>query len=61
VFRPSYSADWGDYTSFATRMREKAESSGQDLHVIDTGDRIEGKGLYYASEPKGEYTFKILK
>jgi 2',3'-cyclic-nucleotide 2'-phosphodiesterase (5'-nucleotidase family) len=60
-FRPSYSADWGDYISFSTRIREKAEASGQDLLVIDTGDRIEGNGLYDASDPKGRYTFNIFK
>ncbi len=60
-YRPSYSADWGDYISFSARMREKAERNGQDLLVIDTGDRIEGNGLYDASEPKGKYTFDILK
>lgn len=42
-------------------MREKAEANGQDLLVVDTGDRIEGNGLYDASEPKGKYTFDILK
>ncbi|KAL1981250.1 hypothetical protein VTN96DRAFT_2849 [Rasamsonia emersonii] len=58
---PSYSADWGDYVSFATRMREKAESQGWDLLVIDTGDRVEGNGLYDSSEPKGIYLSEILK
>lgn len=42
-------------------MREKAEANDQDLLVIDTGDRVEGNGLYDASEPKGRYTFDILK
>ena len=42
-------------------MRAKAEAAGQDLLVIDTGDRIEGNGLYDASEPKGQYTFDIVK
>jgi 2',3'-cyclic-nucleotide 2'-phosphodiesterase (5'-nucleotidase family) len=32
-----------------------------DLLLIDTGDRIEGNGLYDASEPKGEYTLEIFK
>lgn len=59
--RPSYSADWGDYISFATRMREKAEAQGQDLLVIDTGDRVEGNGLYDSSEPKGVYLSDILR
>ena len=57
---PSYSADYGDYISFAERMRERAESEGNDLLVIDTGDRIEGNGLYDASDPKGKYTFDIF-
>ncbi|KAJ9197102.1 hypothetical protein DTO021D3_6611 [Paecilomyces variotii] len=58
---PSFSADWGDYVSFATHMREKAEAQGWDLLVIDTGDRVEGNGLYDSSEPKGIYTAEILK
>ncbi|KAL2836213.1 Metallo-dependent phosphatase-like protein [Aspergillus pseudoustus] len=58
---PSYSADWGDYVSFATRMREVANAHGQDLLVIDTGDRVEGNGLYDSSEPKGLYTSEILR
>jgi hypothetical protein len=29
--------------------------------LIDTGDRVEGNGLYDASKPKGEYTFDIFK
>ncbi|CAG8036008.1 unnamed protein product [Penicillium nalgiovense] len=58
---PSYSADWGDYISFTTRMREKAEAQGQDLLVIDTGDRVEGNGLYDSSEPKGIYLSDILR
>jgi 2',3'-cyclic-nucleotide 2'-phosphodiesterase (5'-nucleotidase family) len=60
-YRSSYSADWGDYVSFATRMREKAEARGQDLLVIDTGDRVEGNGLYDSSEPKGIYLSDILR
>lgn len=57
---PFYSADWGDYVSFTTRMREKAEAQGQDLLVIDTGDRVEGNGLWDSSEPKGVYVSEIL-
>ncbi|OJJ98888.1 hypothetical protein ASPACDRAFT_121650 [Aspergillus aculeatus ATCC 16872] len=58
---PSYAADWGDYISFAARMRDKAESDGSDLLVIDTGDRVEGNGLYDSSEPKGVYLSEILR
>ncbi|PGH23005.1 hypothetical protein AJ80_02920 [Polytolypa hystricis UAMH7299] len=57
----SYSADWGDYVSFAARMREKAEADGTDLLLVDTGDRIEGNGLYDSSDPKGLYTADIFK
>ncbi|KAK7757686.1 hypothetical protein SLS62_000063 [Diatrype stigma] len=56
-----YSGDWGDYISFADHMRKKADEKGVDLLVIDSGDRIEGNGLYDASEPKGLYTSDILK
>lgn len=59
--RPSYSADWGDYISFAHHLREKADADGSDLLLIDTGDRVEGNGLYDASDPKGQYTFEIFK
>ncbi|KAL4972444.1 Metallo-dependent phosphatase-like protein [Aspergillus desertorum] len=58
---PSYSADWGDYVSFATRMRELAEAEGRDLLLIDTGDRVEGNGLYDSSDPKGIYTSEIVR
>lgn len=42
-------------------MRQKADEKGVDLLLIDTGDRIEGNGLYDGSEPKGEYTSEIFK
>ncbi|KAL8672346.1 MAG: hypothetical protein Q9168_003199 [Polycauliona sp. 1 TL-2023] len=58
---PSFTGDWGDYISFAKRLREKADDEGTDLLVIDTGDRIEGNGLYDASDPKGKYTRDIIK
>ena len=56
-----YSADWGDYISFAHHLRERAAEDGSDLLVIDTGDRVEGNGLYDASRPRGKYTFDIVK
>ncbi|KAI4122284.1 MAG: hypothetical protein LQ338_005905 [Usnochroma carphineum] len=58
---PSYAGDWGDYISFAERLREKADEEGVDLLLIDTGDRIEGNGLFDASDPKGQYTQEIVK
>lgn len=59
--RPSFGADWGDYISFAERLRERADNEGVDLLLIDTGDRIDGNGLYDASDPKGLYTSEIFK
>ncbi|CAG8952981.1 hypothetical protein HYFRA_00003171 [Hymenoscyphus fraxineus] len=58
---PQYSADWGDYISFAERIREQADRRGADLLLIDTGDRIEGNGLYDGSSPKGEFFYDIVK
>ncbi len=59
--RPSFSADWGDYVSFASHLRHRADTEGKDLLLVDTGDRVEGNGLYDGSEPKGKYTFDIIK
>ncbi|KAF1348818.1 Ser/Thr protein phosphatase [Delphinella strobiligena] len=56
-----YSADWGDYISFANHLRHRADEDGSDLLLVDTGDRVEGNGLYDASNPKGKYTFEIIK
>ncbi|EME41570.1 hypothetical protein DOTSEDRAFT_176798 [Dothistroma septosporum NZE10] len=55
-----YSADWGDYISFAHHLRERADKDGSDLLLIDTGDRVEGNGLYDASNPKGKYSLDII-
>ncbi|CAK7273453.1 hypothetical protein SEPCBS119000_005663 [Sporothrix epigloea] len=56
-----YSADWGDYISFADHMRRRADDMGVDLLLVDTGDRVEGNGLYDASDPKGLYTYDIFR
>lgn len=57
--RPQYSADWGDYISFSHHLRNEADRQGSDLLLIDTGDRIEGNGLYDASTPKGLFQYDI--
>lgn len=41
-------------------MQENADDEGVDLLLIDTGDKIEGNGLYDASSPKGKYTLDIF-
>lgn len=56
-----YSADWGDYISFAQHLKTRADRVGSDLLLVDTGDRVEGAGLYDFSDPKGKYTFDIVK
>jgi len=56
-----YSADWGDYVSFAEHMRRSADERGVDLLLVDTGDRVEGNGLYDASNPKGKYYYDIYR
>jgi 2',3'-cyclic-nucleotide 2'-phosphodiesterase (5'-nucleotidase family) len=58
---PSYSADWGDYVSFAKHMHAKADADGSDLLLIDTGDRIEGNAIYDSSKPRGKFTYEIAK
>jgi Calcineurin-like phosphoesterase len=42
-------------------MRQHADELGVDLLLVDTGDRVDGNGLYDGSSPKGEYTYDIFK
>ncbi|KAM3508130.1 hypothetical protein MY11210_006855 [Beauveria gryllotalpidicola] len=56
-----YSADWGDYISFSKHLRKHADDKGVDLLVVDTGDRIEGNGLYDASSPKGLFQYDLYR
>ncbi|KAJ2900349.1 uncharacterized protein MKZ38_002482 [Zalerion maritima] len=58
---PQYSADWGDYISFTQHLKARADAEGVDLLVVDTGDRVEGNGLYDASSPQGLYTYDIFR
>ena len=59
--RPSYSADWGDYVSFAKHLRDRTDADGSDLLLIDTGDRVEGNAIYDSSKPRGKFTYEIAK
>ena len=59
--RPSFSADWGDYVSFAKHLRDRADADGTDLLLVDTGDRIEGNAIYDSSKPRGKFTYEIAK
>lgn len=40
-------------------MRKRADESDVDLLLVDTGDRIEGNGLFDASTPKGLFLYDI--
>lgn len=40
-------------------MRNHADDKGADLLVVDTGDRVEGNGLYDASTPKGLFYYDL--
>ncbi|GAC99353.1 phosphoprotein phosphatase [Pseudozyma hubeiensis SY62] len=57
---PNYSGDWGDWASFASKMRSKARLEGRDLLLIDTGDLHDGNGIsdgfppYNKDEPGGK-------
>lgn len=42
-------------------MRLHADEESVDLLLVDTGDRVEGNGLYDASTPKGQYTYDIFR
>ncbi|QUC17598.1 uncharacterized protein UV8b_01839 [Ustilaginoidea virens] len=59
LLEPQYSADWGDYVSFSQHLKRRADDRGADLLVVDTGDRVEGNGLYDASTPKGLFYYDL--
>ncbi|ODQ79366.1 hypothetical protein BABINDRAFT_8310 [Babjeviella inositovora NRRL Y-12698] len=48
-----YSANWGDFVSFALHMRSHADAARSDLLLIDTGDKHDGNGLSDATAPNG--------
>ena len=58
---PQYSADWGDYVSFVHHMQREADRRGVDLLLVDTGDRVEGNGLYDGTNPKGGFLYDIYR
>ncbi|OAA79054.1 Ser/Thr protein phosphatase family [Akanthomyces lecanii RCEF 1005] len=61
LLEAQYSADWGDYISFSKHLRKHADDKGVDLLLVDTGDRIEGNGLFDASTPKGLFQYDIYR
>lgn len=55
-----YNANWGDLVSFTSNLREKAHKQGQDLLIIDTGDRHDGNGLSDITVPNGNKSLPIF-
>lgn len=51
--QPSYNANWGDFVSFAQHLRDLTTANGQDLLIVDSGDRHDGNGLSDATVPNG--------
>ncbi|ODV59319.1 Smn1p ASCRUDRAFT_18525, partial [Ascoidea rubescens DSM 1968] len=56
----NYQADWGDFVSFSTHLRNQIESQNSDLLLIDTGDKHDGNGLSDATELNGELSNQIF-
>lgn len=56
LLEPNFSADWGDLISFVSHMRRRADETGVDLLVVDSGDRHDGNGFSDASIPQAKYT-----
>ncbi|EJD02034.1 uncharacterized protein FOMMEDRAFT_134659 [Fomitiporia mediterranea MF3/22] len=50
---PNYSADFGDFASFVSHMKEIAEEKGVDLLLVDSGDLHDGTGLSDGFPPGG--------
>lgn len=58
--QPSFNGDWGDFVSFAQHLRDITASNGQDLLIIDSGDRHDGNGLSDATAPNGALSSPIF-
>ncbi|CAN3483058.1 hypothetical protein DICA0_F02102 [Diutina catenulata] len=60
VNQPIYSADWGDFVSFAKHAKKEAAKRGQDLLLVDSGDRHDGNGLSDISVPNGVNSTQVF-
>lgn len=57
----TYSGDWGDFVSFSEHLRNLTAENGQDLILVDSGDRHDGNGLSDATSPNGLISTPIFK
>ncbi|KAF9314729.1 hypothetical protein BG003_003882 [Podila horticola] len=55
-----YSADFGDFASFLSHMREQAVHRRKDLLVVDSGDLHDGNGLSDSTALNGEVSDPIF-
>ncbi|KAF9372080.1 hypothetical protein CPB97_001475 [Podila verticillata] len=55
-----YSADFGDFASFLSHMREQAVHRRKDLLVVDSGDLHDGNGLSDSTPSNGQVSDPIF-
>lgn len=55
-----YSGNWGDFILFAHHMKALAHQNGQDLLLVDSGDRHDGNGLSDITVPNGQRSLPIF-
>ncbi|KAL7930964.1 Metallo-dependent phosphatase-like protein [Trichoderma chlorosporum] len=56
----NYGADWGDFVTFARRMKQTAGNMGVDLLLVDTGDLHDGNGVSDATTIDGTDSMPIF-
>ncbi|KAF9582660.1 hypothetical protein BGW38_010923, partial [Lunasporangiospora selenospora] len=61
VKEASYSADFGDFSSFLSHMREQAIHRRKDLLVVDSGDLHDGNGLSDSTPLNGQISNPIFQ
>ena len=60
INQPIYHANWGDFISFTSHLRDIADSQGQDLIIIDSGDRHDGNGFSDITTPNGVKSIPVF-